>query len=181
MLSDEQGRKLLQLARHAIDSHFSGQKPNVPQDDFFKEKHGVFVTLKKDGRLRGCIGFPEPVLPLDKAIVQAARAAAFGDPRFHPLEKGDEFDVELSILTKPELMDVPKTEMVGEIKVGSDGLVVRSPLTSGLLLPQVALEQGWNAEEFLVHTCLKAGLPSDAWLKQEVKVFKFQCQIFHER
>ena len=181
MLTELQGKALLKLARSSIMSCLSGRQPDMPEGDFLNEESGVFVTLENNGDLRGCIGFPEPVMPLGKAVVLAAQAAAFEYPRFPPLSEGEEFDVEISVLTKPELVSVPKEKLLSTIKVGKDGLIVRSISGSGLLLPQVATEQGWSSEEFMSHTCLKAGIGRDAWKRADVKVFKFQCQIFQEK
>src|SRR3989344_5225526 len=126
-------------------------------------KHGVFVTLYKypSLRLRGCIGFLDGTYPLNKAVVEAAKAAAFEDPRFKHLER-DEFGgtiFEVSILTEPELITSDKA---GKIQIGVDGIIVEANGLRGVLLPKVAVEQKWGAKDFLKHTCLKAGLLEDA-------------------
>jgi len=143
----------------------------------------VFVTLNIDGELRGCIGFPEPVLPLYEAVIESARSAAFSDPRFMPLSK-EEFDkvhIELSVLTVPELIKVKKSEdYLNKIKIGSDGLIIRGEYGSGLLLPQVFTEYKCNPKKALEMTCQKAGLSSDAWKDLKNKIFKFQAHIFEE-
>lgn len=183
MLSLEDGKRLIGLARDAISSVF--KRIELKVDEKFKEeyneKKGVFVTLKEDGELRGCIGFPEPVHEMWKAVVEAARAAAFGDPRFPPLKKEEEIQIELSVLTKPERVKVKNPEeYLKKIRIGKDGLIIRAGVFSGLLLPIVAVEYDWNAEQFLRHVCMKAGLTMDAWRTPSHQIYKFQTQVFAE-
>ncbi len=149
------------------------------------EKRGVFVTLHTwpERQLRGCIGFPEPVMPLIKAIIDSACAAA-EDPRFPPVQANelDRIVVEVSILTKPELIKAENPEdYPKQIKIGTDGLIVRKGMFSGLLLPQVAVEWNFSEEEFLSHTCQKAGLPDTEWLEPDTKIYKFRSEIFSEK
>jgi len=167
-----EGEKLVRLARKAIECHFKGEELKVKGG----EPMGVFVTLLKHGELRGCIGFPQPILPLYEGVVEAAKAAAFKDPRFLPLEKEelDEITIEVSVLTKPEPI---KPE---EVKVGKHGLIVKKGFFSGLLLPQVPLEWGWDREEFLSQTCVKAGLSPLAWRGEDVELYAFTAEIFKE-
>ena len=134
--------------------------------DLLTEKRGVFVTLYKKKHLRGCIGFPEPILPLGIALIKAAKAAAFEDPRFSPLSTSElkEIKIEITLLTKPKKTDPKK------IKVGKDGLIIKKGFNSGLLLPQVAVEYKWDAKTFLEQTCLKAGLDKDAWKDAESSI-----------
>jgi hypothetical protein len=143
----------------------------------------VFVTLSKDGELRGCIGFPEPTYALKRAIVEAARSAAFDDPRFPPVTKEEmnEITIEVSALTIPKLVKVKDSEEYEDmIIIGKDGLIIRGKFGSGLLLPQVPVDYGWNVKEFLKHLCMKAGLLSDAWKDLDNKIYSFQAQIFEE-
>lgn len=187
-LSAEEGQILVRLARKAIESRLSGEAL-APEGGFplaFKEPRGVFVTLKThpDHNLRGCIGFPEPSLPLLDAVLNAALAAAFKDPRFTPVSK-DEMDslvVELTVLSPPE--PVPGNtpdEIRNGIKIGVHGLLVRYITgRAGLLLPQVPVENGWGIDEFLGYTCMKAGMPRDTWMHPDCKVFRFTGQIFQE-
>ena len=133
--------------------------------------------------LRGCIGFPYPIMPLKRAIEEATAAAASEDPRFPPvtLDELNSIVVEVSILTKPsELAGVARNELASKVRVGVDGLIVSNEATSGLLLPQVATEFGMDSAEFLSQTCLKAGLPPDAWLLGETRVQVFQAEVFAE-
>ncbi|MBD3313462.1 TIGR00296 family protein [Candidatus Woesearchaeota archaeon] len=184
MFTLKQGRKLVKLARNSIETAFTKDKIDLDDYDNFSEKQGVFVTLNKDSQLRGCIGFTEPIYELKRAIVEAARSAAFSDPRFPSLER-DELDsitVEISVLTVPELIEVDDPEEYKDrIIIGSDGLVIKGSLGSGLLLPQVPVEWGWDEEEFLRNICMKAGLPDDAWKDSSTRLYKFQAQIFAER
>jgi uncharacterized protein len=185
MINLSQGKKLINLARESISCYLSNKDVNVK--DFiseFSDILGVFVTLNKEGKLRGCIGFPEAVYPLYEGVIKAAQSAAFSDPRFSAVEK-DELSlisIEISVLTKPMLIKVKKaSEYVDEIKVGSDGLIIRSSQGSGLLLPQVATEYNWDSKTFLEQTCVKAGLSPDSWQDvEEISVYKFQSQVFSE-
>jgi len=183
MLTQTQGKKLLKLARKSIESYFSNKELKYDEEKKeFKEPRGVFVTLTRHGKLRGCIGFPYPYKPLAEAVVEAAKAAAFQDPRFKPLEAKelDKIKIEISVLTLPQEIQA-KQDILKEIEIGKDGLIIQFSGFSGLLLPQVALEQKWNSLQFLEATCNKAGLPSDCWKNKECHIFKFQAQIFSEK
>ena len=173
----------VRLARGAIEYSIAKKpKPALPLTPVFEDKRGIFVTLTKAGELRGCIGFPYPVMPLGDAIDDAAVAAATGDPRFPPVRKEElaSIRIEVTILTVP-------LPVVGEpgirpekVEVGRHGLIVRGRGTSGLLLPQVATEYGWDSTTFLDHTCIKAGLPERSWTYANVEVLTFEGQIFTE-
>ncbi|MDO8740663.1 MAG: TIGR00296 family protein [Candidatus Woesearchaeota archaeon] len=186
MLSLKDGEKLVMLARKSIRSQFYNEDVKISDitKKKFSEKQGVFVTLNMHGELRGCIGYPEPVLPLYEAIVEAAKSAAFHDPRFASLTK-EEFEsitIEISVLTKPEQIKVLKADdYLKYVKIGEDGLIAQAGFHNrGLLLPQVFTEYEADPEMALSMTCQKAGLSSDAWRNLDVKVFKFQAQIFAE-
>jgi len=188
MLSLDQGFRLISLARKAIESQFSEQELDFEEEKkLFNRKQGVFVTLNKypSKELRGCIGFPYPIKSLAEAVVESAQSAAFNDPRFMPLEKQelDKIVIEISILTVPEQIKVRKSreDILKEIKIGKHGLIIQLSHFSGLLLPQVPIEQKWNVLQFIEGTCIKAGLPQNAWLNPQCKVFKFQAQIFSEK
>jgi AmmeMemoRadiSam system protein A len=177
-LTREQESTLLKLARRAIENHFGAGGALKPghKDPAMKEKRGAFVTLKIDGELRGCVGYPLPVKPLDETIVEMAVAAASQDFRFAPLtiEEVDRARIEISVLSLPrQVLDV------GEVEVGRHGIIVSKGVHRGLLLPQVPLEYGWDRETFLSHGCLKAGLPGDAW-KKGAHIEVFEARVFSE-
>jgi len=184
MLTLEEGRLAVRLARQAFTAYTENKKMIEPRDlpPVFEEKRGVFVTLHKDGDLRGCIGYPLPIMPLGKAIVDSAINACARDPRFPcvgPAEL-ERIEVEVTILTPPEVYDEPKKRLPELVVIGRDGLIVTRAPYSGLLLPQVAPEWGFDPLEFLSQTCVKAGLPPDAWLDEDTMVEHFQAQIFAE-
>ncbi|MCD6480907.1 MAG: TIGR00296 family protein [Thermoplasmata archaeon] len=177
----EEGEKLVRYARRVIENHVNGR--DTEEMENFDEKRGVFVTLHTypDKMLRGCIGIPEPVMLLNKAIKEAAISACH-DPRFPPLsrEETDSVVVEVTVLTPPQLLKCKPEEYMECIEIGKDGLIVERGYYRGLLLPQVPVEYGWNVETFLRHTCMKAGLPVDAWKDEKTRLYKFQGEIFAE-
>ncbi|CAB3289407.1 Protein MLAUSG7_v1_1209 [Methanocaldococcus lauensis] len=186
LLTLEEGTFAVKFARAVIENYLSGKDVIVENyPDVFNEKRGCFCTLHTypERELRGCIGIPEPILPLIKALEEAAISAATKDPRFPPvtLEEMDYIIIEVSILTPPELIKVrhPR-EYLEKIKIGRDGLIIKYGMHSGLLLPQVPVEFGWDVEEYLAHLCLKAGLPPDMWLDENAKIYRFEAQIFEE-
>ena len=193
-LSDSDGVVLVKTARKAVTEFLSnGNRMKLESDleEKFSFNSGVFVTLntgvfyggEKYKDLRGCIGFPMPEKKLSHGIIDAAILAATEDPRFSPvkIKELDGIVFEVTVLTPPIEIDVINpTEYLEKIKVGRDGLIVRHSFSSGLLLPQVPVEYGWNVEEFLQHTCEKAGLASDTWKNEDVKIEKFEGIIFKE-
>ena len=187
-VSLDEGRILVRLAREAISRYLAERKVIQPPADTpanLLKKRGVFVTLTNhaSGELRGCIGFPEPVEKLASATITSAIEAATEDPRFpavSPEELDEDMIVEVSVLTAPKEIEAPRKEIPEHICIGADGLIVGRGPQRGLLLPQVAVEWGWDREEFLAHCCLKAGLPPDEWLLEGTKVHKFQAVIFKE-
>jgi uncharacterized protein (TIGR00296 family) len=185
MLSITEGIKAVQYARAVIESHVKNVKlPVLKYKDIFDESMGTFVTIHTypNHDLRGCIGIPEPIMSLENALIESAKSAT-RDPRFSPLSEKelDNILIEVTILTKPKLINVNKPkDYLASIKIGHDGLIVEKDFYKGLLLPQVPVEQNWNKEEFLSHTCIKAGLSPDAWFDKNVKIFKFSGQIFTE-
>ena len=186
MLSLAEGKLLLKTARRTIETYLrDGKKPPAPEvPPKLKEPHGVFVTLTKNGELRGCIGHPMPTMPLIDALIDSAVSSATRDPRFPPVEMDElsEVEVEVSVLSKPEPIKVKTPrEYPRSIAIGKDGLIVERGWYAGLLLPQVPVEWGWDPEEFLSHTCMKAGLTPDAWLDKDVRISKFSAQVFKEK
>jgi AmmeMemoRadiSam system protein A len=169
---------LLDLARDTIQSRLDGAPLPSPEpnDPILLEHRGAFVTLKIDGRLRGCIGHVVGVAPLWRAVRDNAIAAAFEDPRFAPLE-ADEFPhtkIEISALTPLRRVDFE------EVVVGRDGILLEKGMARGLLLPQVAEEYGWDRETFLDHTCRKAGLEPGCWRHPDTIISTFSAQVFGE-
>lgn len=183
LLTDDEGAMAVRSARaaisHAVARH---QKSSFDLTPVFREKRGVFVTLTKNGNLRGCIGFPYPVMPLGDALVHAAKAAALEDPRFPPVIKDELADIllEVTILTVPESLPGDPAGRPGKVTVGKHGLIVRGMGTSGLLLPQVATDYGWDARTFLDNACMKAGLSKKCWTSRNIEVLTFEGQIFSE-
>ena len=185
MISLADGKKLLNLAKESVRCHFSEAKVDVDSQlrKRYSEKQGVFVTLHKDKELCGCIGFPEPVMPLVEAIIHAAESAAFSDPRFNQLQKEELKEVvfEISILTVPKKIEVNKPEeYLEKIKIGRDGLIIKGSYGSGLLLPQVFTEYKCTPQQALEMTCQKAMMPADAWKDLSNILLSFSAQIFAE-
>lgn len=185
-MDNKEGEIAVQIARKVVDSVARFQKPkNIEMPESFNDKRGVFVTLSTypEHDLRGCIGYPEPIYPFAKALVLAAESACH-DPRFPPLREEElmHIVVEVSVLTPPQPIKTDDPRKLPElITVGEDGLIVEIGPFRGLLLPQVPVEYGWNAEEFLEHTCMKAGLTPDCWLDKRSRFLKFQAEIFAEK
>ena len=185
-LSDSDGVLLVKTARQAVTEFLSNGnriKLEAEYEKKFSFDSGVFVTLNKPDGLRGCIGFPMPEKKLSRAIVEGAIAAATEDPRFPPVttKELDDITFEVTVLTPPVEIDVSDPmEYLTKIKVGRDGLIIRHSFYSGLLLPQVPGEYGWNVEEFLQHTCHKAGLEKDFWKSGKAKIEKFEGIVFKE-
>ncbi len=178
-LSVEEKKQLLKIARGSLEKHLTGKRlPEVKIGaGALAERRGAFVTLTKHGQLRGCIGYIQPIKPLAEAVQDMAIAAATKDMRFSPVTGNElkEIEIEISVLSKLE-----KVKDVDEIKIGRDGLYIIKGWRSGLLLPQVATDWGWNREQFLEQVCQKAGLPKDAWREKDAVLYRFSAEIFHE-
>jgi uncharacterized protein len=174
----DQKTLLLRIAREAIASRLALTSSEEPLADPALAVHaGAFVTLHLDGNLRGCIGRIVSDDSLISLIREMAQAAAFSDPRFPPLGT-DEFRrivLEISVLSPPE----PVAD-IQAIRPGTHGLIIRRGGRSGLLLPQVATEYGWDRDTFLSHTCMKAGLPADAWKTGDCELLWFTATVFGE-
>ena len=174
--TDEERALMKEMVRVAIESGLLGK----PEKSFqvppkLKEKMGAFVCLKTRGELKGCIGHIKGLLPLDETIKEMARQAAFSDPRFPPLDASEwkETEIEISVLTP-----MRKIDDVEEIEVGLHGLYIEKGLETGLLLPQVAVECGWDRTAFLEYACMKAGLPRDAWRSKGTNIYVFSADVF---
>jgi AmmeMemoRadiSam system protein A len=178
--SDEQKKALLALARRTIEEGAHGKKkPKIKQDDeSLTIPAGAFVSLHKQGMLRGCIGRFEADSPLSETVVDMAWAASKNDPRFNEVQQEElsDIDIEISVLSS-----LKKISDIKEIKVGRHGIYIIRGGQRGTLLPQVALEQGWNRETFLRHTCMKAGLPPDAYKDKNTDIYIYDALIFGEK
>ncbi|MGI0100270.1 MAG: TIGR00296 family protein [Candidatus Micrarchaeaceae archaeon] len=184
----DQGRQLVKAARNSIElsiinPHFSKGTIKASLSEF-DSIHGVFVTLEHypTRELRGCIGFPRAIEPISESLIDAAVAAAFEDPRFVSVSKSelDDLLVDVSILSSPVQVTGGEKKRMDSIKVGRDGLMVQYGLSGGLLLPIVAMEQKWGKRRFLEETCRKAGLHHNYWSQPNIKLYKFETQVFRE-
>jgi len=184
MLSIEEGRAAVKLARESLAAYVERKERITPEDlsPAFQNKGGVFVTLHEEGDLRGCIGYPEPVMKLGLAIVDSAISAGVRDPRFPQVrpEELDKIVIEVTVLSPPQPYGVEKKDLPDAVEIGKHGLIVRKSMWSGLLLPQVATEWDFDSTEFLCQTCLKAGLPPDSWIDEDTEVLYFEGQVFAE-
>ncbi len=179
-LTKEEKRALLDIAKKTIEYRLINRNISdliTKEKRLYELKLGCFVTLKKKGDLRGCIGTFVSRDNLVENVKKMAVAAAFDDPRFYDvtLDELKDLSVEISVL-----YPLIKINSIEEIKVGRDGLYVIYGYYSGVLLPQVALEYGWSREEFLSHTCIKAGLPQDAWKNLDIEIYRFEAEVFGE-
>ena len=171
---------LLTLARSAIEAECRGKKLTIPPppSPIMREPRGAFVTLKKGGRLRGCIGYIEAIKPLAETIEEMAKAAAFSDWRFNPVQAEEipEIEIEISVLSPLSEVRDPST-----VVVGRHGLIVSRGSKRGVLLPQVPTEWGWDRETFLAQTCAKADLPESSWKERERRSSRSQPTFLGER
>ncbi|MFA6281391.1 MAG: AmmeMemoRadiSam system protein B [Candidatus Omnitrophota bacterium] len=179
-LNKTEKKELLNIARSTIESYLRSNKvPEFKVDSkMLDEKRGAFVTLKKNGELRGCIGRIIADMPLYEVVANVAVDSAVNDPRFEPLRYQElkDVEIEISVLTPFE-----KIKNLDEIDVGKHGLIIKQGFSSGLLLPQVPLEYGWDKETFLKHLCLKAGLPQEAYQDEDAAIYKFSAIVFNEK
>jgi uncharacterized protein (TIGR00296 family) len=186
LLNLEEGKSLANLARETVEKFLNKGKFNLKKASGknLERKAGAFVTIHTYPKreLRGCIGFISPGI-LYEVVQQAAYAAAFQDPRFPPISKNEIEKVifEISILTEPKCLNCKPKEYAKNVKIGEDGLIIQCSRSSGLLLPQVPVEQGWTAEEFLENLCFKAGLTPDYLHEKSTSLWKFQTQVFSEK
>lgn len=179
MLNDDQKKYLLRVARASLEAAVAGaDRPDLhTADPALLEERGAFVTLKAHGELRGCLGYVEGVKPLIEAVAENAEAAALRDPRFAPVRRSElpDLTIEISALTPLRPVENPE-----EIEVGAHGLMICLGPNRGLLLPQVPGEWGWDREQFLQHTCLKAGLPAGTWQDPQAQLYSFEAEVFGE-
>lgn len=178
-LTGDEKELLLETARETITAKLAGRKPVYKtHTDTLEKKCGAFVTLHKEGELRGCIGHLVGIRPLYVTIREMAAASAFEDPRFPPLRQEELalIDIEISVLSP-----MKKIKTIDEIETGRHGIYIRNRLRSGTFLPQVAAEQGWSREEFVGCCCLKAGLDKNSWKEQETEMFIYTAVVFGEK
>ncbi len=188
MLTLEEGTVLVRTARKAIESHLSARplQPHTTASQSLREPKGVFVTLldiSEDRSLRGCIGSPFPDKPLIDLTIASAIEAATMDPRFNPMKQEDlgHAIVEVTVLSRIEPIEArTPAELPSRIVIGLHGIIVDGFGAKGLLLPQVALDEGFDSEELLSECCMKAGLLPDAWLTGNVQISRFEGQVFSE-
>jgi AmmeMemoRadiSam system protein A len=178
-LSAQEKKALLAIARQAIvESIKTGKEYIEPREEKrLNQRNGCFVTIKQDGQLRGCIGNFQSELPLFREVAQMALASSTQDPRFYPMKHSDldNFTLEISVLSP-----LQKIEDINEIEVGKHGIYIEKSFHRGVLLPQVAVEHNWDRITFLQQTCVKAGLPTDAWEADDSEIYVFSAQVFGE-
>ena len=177
-MNTEQKKDLLKLARNTIEKKLLPNTEPISIDTSqFEQLQGAFVTLHIGKDLRGCIGYIIGFQPLYKSIEELAIAAAFNDPRFNKLtvDELDKIEVEISVLSIPT-----EIEDISQIVVGKHGLMLACGAHKGLLLPQVAVEQGWDKEEFFYHVCLKAGMNPKNVKKENCIIQVFEADVFSE-
>jgi AmmeMemoRadiSam system protein A len=178
-LTDDEKRELLRIARATLREHFHTGRipPGKPHRESLTAEAGAFVTLHKNGELRGCIGTQEETTALFRIIQEMTVAAATRDPRFDAVTEDEltDIQIEVSVLSAPTPVSDPS-----EIEIGVHGLAIEHNGKRGLLLPQVASEGGWNAEAFLGRVCVKAGLDKDAWREEGARVVAFSAQVFND-
>ncbi|HHT9115908.1 MAG: AmmeMemoRadiSam system protein B [Planctomycetes bacterium] len=182
-LTNKEKTLLLSLARNTLETYIkTGSPPKLDKIEYevtpkLKEKYGVFVTLKKHGELRGCIGYIIPKSPLSHAVIENTINSSANDWRFSPVEAKEipDITIEISVLSQTKKINRPD-----EFVVGKEGIIIRKGLASAVFLPQVATEQGWDRVETLCHLCRKAGLSPDAWKDDDTEFYVFTADVFHE-
>lgn len=179
-LSDSEKQVLLAIARQAVvQGVLTGKEHIEPREEkALNQRNGCFVTIKQNGKLRGCIGNFQSELPLFREVAHMALSSATRDPRFYPMKEADleNFSIEISVLSP-----LRKVESTEEIEVGKHGIYIEKGYYRGVLLPQVATEHGWDRQTFLKQTCLKAGLPTNAWEADDAEIYVFSAQVFGEK
>lgn len=178
-LNAKEKQALLAIAREAvIQAVLTGKEYIEPREEkALNQRNGCFVTIKQNGKLRGCIGNFQSELPLFREVAHMALASATRDPRFYPMKEVDldNFSIEISVLSP-----LHKVDSCDEIEVGRHGIYIEKGFYRGVLLPQVASEHGWDHQTFLKQTCLKAGLPTNAWEADDAEIYVFSAQVFGE-
>ncbi|BAN90156.1 TIGR00296 family protein [Aeropyrum camini] len=186
-LDDADGEALVRIARRAVEEWVEhGRRLRVEARGKLGRPGAAFVTLEKRGgegwELRGCIGVVRPVIPLAEAVVTAAVDAASSDPRFEPLRREELGMVRIEVTVLGSMEPLPRKPHLrpAHVKVGVHGLYVEKLPYAGLLLPQVAVDEGWDPIMFLTWACIKAGLPGTCWLREDVEIYRFKAAIWRE-
>ena len=178
-LTSREKAVLLLIARKAIETYIRTEETYIEprEEKALNGRNGCFVTIKENGQLRGCIGNFQSELPIFREVAEMAIASASKDPRFYPMKEEDldNFSLEISVLSP-----LAKIEDIEEIVIGKHGIYLEKGFYRGVLLPQVAAEHGWDRETFLNQTCVKAGLPTDAWSAEDAEIYIFSAQVLAE-
>lgn len=178
--SEEEKLELLKIARETLNAAVVDKKysPDKPKNPKLLKNAGAFVTLKKNGELRGCIGYIEPRFPIYETVAETAAKSAMSDPRFESVTEDElkNIVVEISVLSPLE-----RIKDIEEVVVGKHGLIIEKGFYKGLLLPQVATENNWDRDEFLSYTCIKAGLEKDCYKQPGVHIYVFTAEVFGEK
>jgi uncharacterized protein len=179
-LNAKEKAALLNIARKAIETYVCTSKNYIEprEEKALNRRNGCFVSIKQGGQLRGCIGNFQSELPLFREVAEMAIASASKDPRFYPLKEEDLQDITLEISV---LSPLKKSDSIDQIEIGKHGIYLEKGYYRGVLLPQVAAEYGWDRETFLSQTCLKAGLPANAWQAEDTEIYIFSAQIFSDK
>jgi AmmeMemoRadiSam system protein A len=179
MLNSKEKKILLDIAHQAVAAVVRQEDtaPEPREEKALNMRNGCFVTIKIDGELRGCIGNFQSDLPLFKEVAEMAAASACKDPRFYPLQAEEiaQICIDISVLSALE-----KIDNIEDIKIGTHGIYLEKGYYRGVLLPQVATEHNWDRETFLKQTCIKAGLPVDAWDSEETDIYIFSAEVFSD-
>ena len=183
ILSESEQETLLKIARDTLEGvtknkNYRPEVSNYEITENLKQKARVFVTLKRDDNLRGCIGHLESRMPIYQAVIANTYNAALRDPRFLSVKPDEvsELNIEISVNSPPRLV-----KDLEDIEVGKHGLIMEKKPKKGILLPQVPVEQGWNRRQFLSGICRKARLPDGSWKDPEVKLYRYSSQVFGEK
>jgi AmmeMemoRadiSam system protein A len=176
VLTEHQRRELVDVARRSVSARVAGGEAILTGPVDLPHAFGVFVTIKRGGQLRGCLGTLEHLQELTGEVARCAADAASEDPRFSPVTVQElaELTVQVSVLGPLERLDPPVPD---QITIGRHGLVIEQGRHRGVLLPQVATELRWTAEQFLRQACVKANLAPDAWQHGAI-VYRFEAEVF---
>ena len=177
MLTDAQKHALVDLARRSITAQITGSREPAPPAMELPEASGVFVTIRRRGELRGCLGTLQCDRGLAGEVARCAADAASEDPRFPPVTADEMPDLSVEVSVLGPLESIDEGDPQAAITIGRHGLVAEQGTRRGLLLPQVATEWGWTIDQLLRQTCLKAGLPADAW-QHGARISRFEAEVF---